>query len=124
MIRIPDTIAILLQTLVNLLQQILDKLGRIELAAYEIIRLLMESSPQRKETVPTAPIALAPGDGLLNHAEAAVFLVKSQKQLTRYRKEGRLAFTRDAKGHYYYRQVDLEPLFIELHGYPKGGFRK
>lgn len=62
MIRIPDTLAILLQTVVKLLQQILDTLTRIERAAFEIVRLLMQAT----DTNPQA------GQPVNNHADSTI----------------------------------------------------
>lgn len=59
-----------------------------------------------------------------SHASAAHFLDRCEKQVHRYRNEGRLPFTRDTAGRYRYLKADLELLFEQLHGFPKGGFRK
>jgi|GEM_PF-4529749 len=61
-------------------------------------------------------------DELYSHTRAADFLERSDRQVYRYRSEGKLAFTRDEDGHYFYLKSDLERLFEKLHGFPKGGF--
>jgi len=65
-----------------------------------------------------------PPEEIYNHPQAAHFLERSEKQVYRYRINGRLPFTRDETGQYCYLKADLERLFEELHGFPKGGFHK
>lgn len=58
-----------------------------------------------------------------NQLAAAAFLERSEKQVYRYRQQGRLSFSIDGQGYIQYAKSDLEILFEELHGFPKGGFK-
>lgn len=58
-----------------------------------------------------------------NQLAAAAFLERSEKQVYRYRVQGRLPFSLDGQGYIQYAKSDLEILFEALHGFPKGGFK-
>lgn len=77
-----------------------------------------------RASLPSAPSIDNDTDDTFSQTEAASFLIKSEKQVYRYRVAGRLPSFLDANGQRRYRQADLERLFKELWGYPKGGFKR
>ena len=61
---------------------------------------------------------------IVGEVEAVQFLERGDRQLRRYRSTGRVNYHKDDNGYIRYLKSDLERLFEEIHGFPKGGFKR
>lgn len=100
----------------QLVRQLADKPNRCLHCKHEV------SLPQAEPTL--AELAANVQHIYYSQPAAAEFLDRSEKQVYRYRLDGKLPFSYDDQDCIRYAEADLEVLFEKLHGFPKGGFKR